>query len=91
LAFEIPKQSYSGKLGETTIGTGSGAVTLGGEDSYPFHLFEGKMPNAPRIAMEVWDYDPSGEWPAAAVEPFKDCIGAPDAWAKNAWRSTVRT
>ncbi|MFZ0450710.1 MAG: acetyl-CoA decarbonylase/synthase complex subunit delta, partial [Desulfatiglandaceae bacterium] len=83
MAFEIPKQSYSGKLGETTIGTGSGAVTLGGEDSYPFHLFEGKMPNAPRIAMEVWDYDPSGEWPAAAVEPFKDCIGAPDAWAKK--------
>jgi len=83
LAFEIPKQPYSGKIGETTVGTGSGAVTLGGEDSYPFHLFEGNMPNAPKIAMEVWDYDPSDEWPAAAVAPFKDVISSPDAWAKK--------
>jgi acetyl-CoA decarbonylase/synthase complex subunit delta len=83
LAFEIPKQSYSGKIGETTIGTGSGAVTLGGEDSYPFHLFEGSMPNPPKIAMEVWDYDPSAEWPPAAVEPFKGVISSPEAWAKK--------
>ena len=83
MAFEIPKQPYSGNIGETTLGTGKNAVTLGGEDSYPFHLFEGKMPNSPRIAMEVWDYDPSDEWPAAAVAPFKDCIGSPDAWAKK--------
>jgi acetyl-CoA decarbonylase/synthase complex subunit delta len=33
--------------------------------------------------MEVWDYDPSDEWPAAAVEPFKDVISSPDAWAKK--------
>jgi len=83
LAFEISKQPYSGKIGETTVGTGDSAVKLGGEDSYPFHLFEGKMPNAPKIAMEVWDYDPSEEWPAAAVEPFKDVISSPDAWAKK--------
>ncbi len=83
MSFEIPKQPYSGKIGETAIGTGSGAVKLGGEDSYPFHLFEGEIPNPPKIAMEVWDYDPSEEWPAAAVEPFKDVISSPDAWAKK--------
>jgi acetyl-CoA decarbonylase/synthase complex subunit delta len=83
LAFEIPKQPYSGKIGETKIGTGGGAVTLGGEDSYPFHLFEGKMPNQPKIAMEVWDYDPSEEWPATAVAPFKDVISSPEKWAKK--------
>ena len=83
MAFEIPRQPYSGKIGEITLGTGSGAVVLGGGDSYQFHLFEGGMPNPPRIAMEVWDYDPSQEWPAAAVEPFKDVISSPDAWAKK--------
>ncbi len=83
MAFEIPKQPYSGKIGETTIGSGGGAVTLGGQDSYPFYLFEGDMPNAPKIAMEIWDYDPSDEWPAAAVAPFKDVISSPDAWAKK--------
>jgi acetyl-CoA decarbonylase/synthase complex subunit delta len=83
LAFEIPKQPYSGKIGETTVGTGSNAVKLGGASSYPFHLFEGEMPNPPKIAMEIWDYDPSEEWPAAAIEPFKDVISSPDAWAKK--------
>jgi acetyl-CoA decarbonylase/synthase complex subunit delta len=83
LAFEIPEQPYSGKIGETTVGAGSNAVKLGGEDSYPFHLFEGDMPNAPKIAMEIWDYDPSDEWPAAAVAPFKDVISSPEAWAKK--------
>jgi len=83
LAFEIPKQPYSGKIGETIIGEGSNAVKLGGEDSYPFHLFEGKMPNPPKIAMEVWDYDPSKEWPAAATAAFKDVMSSPEAWAKK--------
>jgi acetyl-CoA decarbonylase/synthase complex subunit delta len=87
LAFEIPKQPYSGKIGTTTIGAGNGALTLGGEESYPFYLFEGKMPNPPKIAMEVWDYDPSREWPAAAVEPFKDVISSPEAWAKKSVKS----
>ena len=83
MAFEIPKQPYSGEIGETTVGTGDGAVKLGGESSYSFHIFEGNMPNPPKIAMEVWDYDPSKEWPAAAVEPFKDVISSPDKWAKK--------
>jgi acetyl-CoA decarbonylase/synthase complex subunit delta len=83
LAFAISKQPYSGVIGETTIGVGDAAITLGGEDSYPFHVFEGKMPNAPRIAMEIWDYDPSEEWPAAAIEPMKDVISDPVKWAKK--------
>jgi len=83
LAFEIPKQPYSGKIGETIVGTGSNALKLGGEDSYPFHLFEGKMPNPPKIAMEVWDFDPSKEWPQAAVAAFKDVMSSPEAWAKK--------
>jgi len=83
LAFEIPKQPYSGVIGETVIGTGDGAVKIGGEESYPFHLFEGKMPNVPKIAMEVWDYDPSEEWPAPAVEALKDVLSSPETWAKK--------
>ena len=83
MAFEIPKQTYSGKIREVVIGTGDSAITLGGQTSYPFHLFEGEMPNPPKIAMEIWDYDPSEEWPAAALEPFKDVASDPAAWAKK--------
>ena len=82
MAFEIPKLDYSGKIKEITIGTGDKAVTVGGETSYPFYLFEGEMPNPPKVAMEVYDYEPD-DWAEAAVEPFKDVIGDPVAWAKK--------
>ncbi|MBW1997061.1 MAG: acetyl-CoA decarbonylase/synthase complex subunit delta [Deltaproteobacteria bacterium] len=83
MAFEIPKQLYSGKIVETVLGVGDGAVKIGGEDSFPFHLFEGTMPNRPRIAMEIWDYDPSEEWPEAALEPFRDVVSSPVEWARK--------
>ena len=83
MAFEIPKQAYCGNIGITKVGTGAHTLPLGGSEVYPFYLFEGKIPNAPRIAMEIWDYDPSGEWPAAAVAPFMDVISSPAAWARK--------
>jgi acetyl-CoA decarbonylase/synthase complex subunit delta len=82
MAFEIPKTTYTGKIKEVTLGKGPRAVTLGGESSYPFHLFEGEMPHPPRIAMEVYDSPPE-EWPEAALEPFKDVVHDPAAWAKK--------
>ena len=83
MAFEIPKQTYSGDIKATTLGVGDKAVTVGGENSYPFHTFEGEMPNAPQIAMEIWDKDPGEDWPDAAKEPYKDVLGDPVAWAKK--------
>jgi acetyl-CoA decarbonylase/synthase, CODH/ACS complex subunit delta len=80
MAFEIPKTIYTGKIKEVTLGKGPKAVTLGGESSYPFHLFEGEMPHPPRIAMEVYDCPPE-EWPEAALEPFKDVVNDPAVWA----------
>ncbi len=83
MAFEIPKVTYTGKIREITIGVGEKAVTVGGESCYPFHLFEGEMPNPPKIAMEVWDYVDPDEWSEAALEPFKDVINDPAAWAQK--------
>ena len=82
MAFQIPKINYSGKIREVTIGSGAQAVKVGGESCYPFHLFEGEMPNPPRIAFEVWDYQPE-DWQEWAVEPYKDVIQDPAAWAKK--------
>ena len=82
VAFEIPKITYTGKIKEVTLGKGPKAVTIGGETAYPFHLFEGAMPNPPRIAMEVYDTPPE-EWPEAAIEPFKEVVHDPVAWAKK--------
>ena len=82
MAFEIPKTLYSGKIKEAKLGKGSKAVTIGGESAYPFYLFEGEMPNLPKIAMEVWDCPP-GEWAEAALEPFIGVTDDPVAWAKK--------
>jgi acetyl-CoA decarbonylase/synthase complex subunit delta len=82
MAFEIPKTAYSGKIREIKLGSGGKAVTVGGETSYPFYLFEGEMPYLPRIAMEVWDMPPT-DWAPAALEPFQGVTEDPVAWAKK--------
>jgi acetyl-CoA decarbonylase/synthase complex subunit delta len=81
LAFEIPKIKYSGKINEVAIGKAS-PLTVGGETSYPFHLFEGQMPHPPKIAMEIWDIKPD-DWPETAMAPFADVLADPAAWAKK--------
>jgi acetyl-CoA decarbonylase/synthase complex subunit delta len=83
LAFEIPKQIYSGAIKTVTIGKGEKAMTLGGETSYPFYIFEGVMPHKPRIAMEVWDKDPGQDWAAPAYAAIKDVAKDPVAWAQK--------
>ena len=82
MAFEIPKIQYTGKIKEITLGEGDKAVTIGGETSYPFHLFEGEMTHKPKIAMEVYDMAPE-EWADAVLEPFKGVTDDPVAWAKK--------
>jgi acetyl-CoA decarbonylase/synthase complex subunit delta len=83
LAFQPKKQIYSGKIREVTLGVGDRAVTVGGRSAYPFHSFEGDMPHPPKVAMEVWDKDPSEDWCEAAKAPFKDVLGDSAAWAKK--------
>lgn len=82
MAFEIPKTPYSGKIGEVKLGKGDKSITVGGETAYPFYIFEGEMPNPPRIAMEIYDYSPE-DWPEAALEPFAGVTDDPVAWAKK--------
>ncbi|MDP2268324.1 MAG: acetyl-CoA decarbonylase/synthase complex subunit delta, partial [Deltaproteobacteria bacterium] len=83
MTFTIPKAVYTGKIKEVVLGKGAKAVTVGGETSYPFHLFEGEMPHAPRIAIEVYDVAPD-DWAAAALNPYLDVINDPAAWARKA-------
>ena len=82
MSFEFYKESYAGAIKAISIGAGDKAVTVGGETCYPLYQFEGEMPHKPRIAMEIWDMAPD-EWPAAALEPFKDVVSDPAAWAKK--------
>lgn len=82
MGFEIEKESYAGSIKPITIGKGDKAVTVGGSTCPPFHLFEGDMPNKPKVAMEVWDIEPD-DWPESAKAPFQDVLNDPAAWAKR--------
>ena len=82
MAFEVPKTAYSGKIKQMNLGAGDKAVTVGGETAYPFYLFEGEMPNLPKIAMDVYDMPPD-EWPEAIMEPFAGVTDDPVAWAQK--------
>lgn len=82
MAYQIPKIQYSGNIRQVTLGQGPKAIRIGGQEAYNFHAFEGKLPNLPRIAMEVWDMVPE-EWPEAAKAPFQGVLADPGAWAKK--------
>jgi acetyl-CoA decarbonylase/synthase complex subunit delta len=79
---QLPKVETVGKIKEITLGTGGEAFTIGGESVYPFHTFEGNMPHAPKLAMEVWDTEPT-DWAACLNDVFGDVYRDPVAWAKR--------
>jgi CO dehydrogenase/acetyl-CoA synthase delta subunit len=83
MAIEISPQKYSGSVRPMAIGTGEHAFTVGGDTAYPFFTFEGKMPNSPKIGIQVLDFTPD-DWAEACVQPYKDVLNDPVAWAKKA-------
>ena len=82
MAFAISTVKYSGAINEVVLGSAN-KLTVGGETCYPFFTFEGKMPNKPKIAMEVWDMDPGEEWPEWVKSHFEGVLSDPGAWAKK--------
>jgi acetyl-CoA decarbonylase/synthase complex subunit delta len=83
MEYRAPIDSYSGVVREVTIGKGEKSIKLGGENILPLHSFdEGSYPNPQKFALEIWDMEPEG-WPEWGVEPFKEVISDPVAWAKK--------
>ena len=71
------------KLGATKSEGGSRGITykIGGETCMPFHLWEGKMPNRPLVAMEVFD-KVSEKYPVVLKEIYGDLLEDPAKMAK---------
>jgi len=82
LSFQIPKNSYSGKINSLKLGTGDSQVLVGGETALPFYTFEGENPNKPIVAMEVYDARPEG-WPETVAKYFDDVMDDPIKWAQK--------
>jgi acetyl-CoA decarbonylase/synthase complex subunit delta len=75
-------QKYSGKINEVVIGKEPKALKVGGEEGLPFLFKEGRIPNRPRIAFEIWDITPA-DWPEELVDRYKGVFGDPLEWAKK--------
>ncbi|MBN1661608.1 MAG: acetyl-CoA decarbonylase/synthase complex subunit delta [Anaerolineae bacterium] len=87
---EIPKERWTGKIREVTLGATAGeggtrtrTVTVGGETTLPFLHFEGEMPNPPVIGIEIQDNYPD-DWSPVLKEVWGDLLNEPAAWAKKA-------
>jgi acetyl-CoA decarbonylase/synthase complex subunit delta len=82
--YKAPVEAYTGVVREVTIGKGDKSLKIGGENILPFHFFDqGSNPNPAKFALEVLDMKPE-DWPEHAVEPYRDVISDPVAWAKKA-------
>ncbi len=81
MAFALPKETYSGKVYQVSIGNGAKEVKFGGEKVLPFHIFDGLYPNRPVIAYEIQDVPPL-DWPENLQMIYSDVSNDPGLWAK---------
>ena len=89
MPFEILKEKWANAINEVKIGatkeeggTRGSVIKAGGQTTLPFLTDEGVMPNAPVIAMEIFDKMPA-DWPDILKEQFKDVANDPAKWAQK--------
>ncbi len=78
---ELVYQKWSGKINEVLIGQEPKVLRIGGEEGLPFLFKEGKIPNQPKIAFEVWDIPPI-DWPQELAGAYKGALENSLEWAK---------
>lgn len=90
MPIQTPQEKWSGKVREITLGatraeggTRSRTVTVGGETTLPFLHFEGQIPHAPVVAIEVKSRRPD-DWSPLLLEAWGNVAADPAAWAKAA-------
>jgi len=82
LSFQVPKNTYTGKINVLKLGKDNTGISVGGEAALPFYSFEGEIPNKPIIAIEVYDTKPS-DWPQVVSKYYSDVFDDPVKWAQK--------
>ncbi|NOY11418.1 MAG: CO dehydrogenase/acetyl-CoA synthase subunit delta [Archaeoglobi archaeon] len=87
--FEPYKAEYPGVIEEVTLGatkadggTRETTVTIGGERSLAFYLFDAENPNMPVVAIDIFDRRPM--LAKAVREHYEDVLDDPAEWARKA-------
>lgn len=85
--FKIPIKEYPGQVAEVVIGATKAeggsrcrSITIGGEKTPAFYLFEGAQPHRPVIVGDVFDMEIS--LPKPVREHIEDAIYDPAEWAR---------
>jgi acetyl-CoA decarbonylase/synthase complex subunit delta len=74
-------EKYPGEIKELTLGTEGKQAVLGGQNTLPFHFFEGR-PSKLKLALEITDSEPS-DWSPALREFYADVKSSPVEWARK--------
>jgi acetyl-CoA decarbonylase/synthase complex subunit delta len=87
MPIQVPIEKWSGKVREVTLGatraeggTRSRTLTVGGETTLPFLHFEGKIPHASAVAIEVRSRRPA-DWSPLLLDVWGAAVDNPAAWA----------
>jgi acetyl-CoA decarbonylase/synthase complex subunit delta len=90
VTVEVPVDKWAGKVLEVVLGataaeggSRTSTVVVGGESTLPFLTFEGAIPNAPIVAVEVQDVEPT-DWSPVLLEAWGAAVKDPVAWAQKA-------
>lgn len=90
MPVEIPKDKWTGKIKEVTIGamaseggTRTKTITIGGDVTMPFMHFETPTLHSPVIALEIKDRKPD-DWSQLLTDAWGDSMKDPATWAKAA-------
>jgi acetyl-CoA decarbonylase/synthase, CODH/ACS complex subunit delta len=90
MPVEIPKDKWTGKVREVTLGattaeggTRAKTVVIGGDATMPFMQFEAPTPHSPVIAIEIKDRKPE-DWSPLLSEVWGDSMKDPAIWSKAA-------
>src|SRR3970282_2894410 len=86
----IRKEKWAGKVREVTLGataaegvTRAKTLTVGGEGTLPFLHFDGAIPHAPALAIEIKDRKPD-DWAPLLYEAWGEAMDDPGDWARAA-------
>ena len=55
MAITKASQKFNSHINTLVIGTGEKAITLGGENVFPFYTFDAPIENAPKLGVEISD------------------------------------
>ncbi len=72
MPFSAKSGKFNASIKTVSIGTGDGAVTLGGENVLPFYTFDAPIAHAPKVGIEITDFGMENE-PECIKKYYEGC------------------